>query len=227
MFDRKELTRLVGLHDRSYRLFTWLNESLKWSKRSYSSVGKALSFADAAAEWLRKNRQELPDDVRPAAADLDEFSSLFVSYLSTSFEIADNRVVSACAGCFCCGALNLSRHLRVRNPDRKARRVAGELKIIYLRRLAEELELPLIDSDFKEILSGAKESYADISLATYAQELKRRSQYASQGEGVLVLWREFAWTPKGGLKRKFRLKVEDIMKAEKRVADRLREWSNT
>jgi hypothetical protein len=223
MFDRTSLTRLLALHDRTYRLFLWANALLKDGAQPYAAVSEALSFADAATAWLRKNRENLPEDVRPEAGDLDEFSHLFVSYLSTSFEVVDNATVPACRWCFCCGVLRLTRrHLRVRNPDRKARQIAQEMKLIYLRRLSEDLELPLIDSDLNQFITQNEDLGKDLSLVTYAQELERRSHFASQGEGVLALWREFARKPEGRRKPKFQLKVDQILEAEGRLADRLK-----
>lgn len=225
MLDRARLDRLLDLHDKTYRLFLWVNTSLRGGGRTFAAVGGALSFSEAASDWLRRNREDLPEDVRPVPDELEEFSHLFVSYLSTSFEIVDNRVVGVCGGCFCCGALKLPRHLRARNPDAKARRDAEELKRICLRRLAEDLQLPLIEADLKEFVAAHEDLRIDLATVTYAQELERRSRFASQGEGVLALWREFAWTPGGRPRAKFRLKAEDLLAAEKRLAERLKAWT--
>jgi hypothetical protein len=51
--------------------------------------------------------------------------------------------------------------------------------------------------------------------------LERRSRFASQGEGALVLWREIAWKEGGGPKPKFRLKTDEILNAEAVLKQRL------
>ena len=45
-------------------------------------------------------------------------------------------MVKACPGCWCCVYWIESKHLRRRDPDKKARTVAHQLKILYLRQLA-------------------------------------------------------------------------------------------
>ena len=61
----------------------------------------------------------------------------------------------------------------------------------------------------------------DLAWATYGRELLRRTEFASQGIGVLVLWREIAWDAKGQISPKFRLSPERIIAAERRLIDRL------
>ena len=58
-------------------------------------------------------------------------------------------------------------------------------------------------------------------MTTYRNELIRRTRFASQGEGVLVLWRELAWegtAPKKG----FKLTTEDILNAEKTIIEQMK-----
>ena len=145
MFKQDELARLIDLQDRSYRLFLWLNQSLRVGLRSYDSVSKAVSFAEASAAWIRKYAGEFPDDLRPAPEELDDFASLFVSYLSTSFEVVDGRSVPSCRYCFCCGYLELPRHLgelsrhltRGRHLDPSPARGTGGMRRSWLRGGAE------------------------------------------------------------------------------------------
>lgn len=213
MFEAKALDRLIRLHEKSYGLFTWLNDSLRRGKRSLTSVSGPLSFSDAAATWLRSNLERFPEEHRPQPDEFGEFSHLLVSYLSTSFEVVD-RAMHRCSGCWCCVYWIESRHLRARNPDRKARGTALELKVLCLRTLGEELGLPLLDGELREFIRKGKDFARDLALVAYACELARRTKFASQGEGVLALWREFAWDEQGGPRRTFRLKSAEILKAE-------------
>jgi hypothetical protein len=136
-----------------------------------------------------------------------------VSYLATSFEVVDGAMVRGCAGCWCCVFWMGNKHLRVRHPDKKAKGVARELKVLALRRMSEELRLPLVDRDFTKLLARPA-----VALFAYVVELDRRTRFASQGEAVLALWREIAWTPEGKPKPKFRLKAAEILKAQADVA---------
>ena len=221
MFDAEILKRLLALHEKSYALFKWLNGSLSRGKRSLASVQSTLSFSEAASDWLRRNRAGLPDDLRPAETDLEDFAHLFVSYLATSFEVVDGTMVRACPGCCCCVYWLGNRHLRARNPDRKAKATAGKLKVLALRSLADEAELPFTDAELQAFVRERADLAASLSLFAYAHELFRRTRFASQGEAVLALWREVAWDPKGSPKRKFRLKADAILKAERTLRDGL------
>ncbi len=240
MFDKAQLVRLLALHERSFGLFTWLNASLKGGRRSLARVADALAFSEAAVEWIRANRSSLPQDFRPAEEETDEFAHLFVSYLATSFEVVDRSAVRACPGCWCCVYWIDSKHLRARNPDSKARSQGRALKVLCLGRLAEECGLPLLDRELDAWIGANRDVDGELALVTYVSELVRRTHFASQGEGVLALWREIAWEPDGGLaprsrprgaarggtaeggpKKKFRLKPEAILAAEKVVKERL------
>ncbi len=64
-----------------------------------------------------------------------------------------------------------------------------------------------------------------ISRATWGSELLRRSVFASQGEAVLALWREFAWQ-NGSPKRKFKLTAQCLIEAEQAIADAIAESAN-
>lgn len=185
-----------------------------------SRVGEALAFSDAAAEWIRANRSNVPEEFRPEAGELEAFSHLFVSYLATSFEVVDRSAVRACPGCWCCVYWITNKHLRRRDPDKKARATARELKLLYLRRLAEESRRPLSDAELSKFIGDNQDLADALSLATYAHELERRSRFASQGEGVLALWREIAWK-EGRPDKKFRLKPEKIIQAEADLRRRL------
>ena len=214
MFDRAKLERLIALHEKAYRLFAWLNRSLKGGKRPLATVAPALAFAEAAAEWLKANRSNIPEAVRPDPGDMPDFPHLFVSFLATSFEIADRSAFRACPGCWCCIYWVDSKHLRARNPDRKARLQARRLKMLYLSGAGVK--------DAESFYARNRDLWPAITLATYVSELDRRSKFASQGEGSLALWRELAWEPGGGPKKKFKLKAEAILKAETAIIARVR-----
>lgn len=80
-----------------------------------------------------------------------------------------------------------SKHLRARNPDKKARATAQELKVLALRQLAEEAELPYLDAELGTFVQKNPDLARSLSLVTYVNELSRRTHFASQGEGVLAL----------------------------------------
>jgi hypothetical protein len=183
-----------------------------------------MSMSAAALQWVRKHYEQIPEDVRPPKADLPAFAHLFASYLSTSYTVADKQVASDC-GCYCpwCRYLVSVRRLRPRSPSKKAKREARELKLILLRQIAQEAQVQIGSNQIDDLLADQGELGRAISWATYGQELVRRAEFASQGEGVLVLWREIAWNDKGTIRPGFKLTAEAFMDAQKAILDRLNE----
>lgn len=220
MFDATRLKRLLALHEKSYGLFLWLNQRLRSGAPPLASVRDTLAFSEAAEDWLRRNEAGIPERFRPGKGEREEMAHLFVSFLATSFEVVDRAATRACPGCWCCIYWIESRHLRRRDPDKKARRDAHRLEVLYLRGLAEEAGFPRLDAELERFATDHKDLRPQLALATYVRELERRSRFASQGEGSLALWREIAWTERGP-KPKFRLKVDEILKAEAALRERL------
>lgn len=220
MLDRAELRRAIALHEQAYGLFKWLNASMKRGQRALDGSLEALSFADAAAEWIRRWWSTLPTDHRPADADADAFAHLFASYLATSFRVVERSAVRACPGCWCCVHWIESKHLRARDPDRKARADAVELERSYLRGLAAATGVAPSPAAL-EALTGDRTLAVPLALATYATELIRRTRFASQGEGVLALWRTISRDAKGRRNPKFRLTADAALVAEATVRARL------
>ena len=112
--------------------------------------------------------------------------------------------------------------LRVRNVTNKAKETAQQLKILLLSQLSNDLGLPLVQTDFEPFVRANPDLSIEISMLTYTRELLRRTSFASQGLGVLALWREIAWTSKGP-KNDFKLSTDLVLKAESAVISRLRE----
>ncbi len=71
-----------------------------------------------------------------------------------------------------------------------------------------------------EAVIGNSDLHEQIAIATWGAEMLRRSEFASQGEAVLALWREFAWE-KGRPKRDFRITARAICEAERRIREAL------
>lgn len=200
----------MGLHQKAYGLFQWLNAHLMDGRIRIARILDVLTFSAAAKAWLTRNLQNVPEEFRPAPTESEEFSHLFVSYLTTSFEVVEGSI-NPCPGCWCCSYWIAAKHLRPRKPDRKAKREAGQLKQLALRALADELGLALTERELSEI---ADSKPLESSMFSYAVELQRRARFQSQGEGVLVLWREIAWDSKGRPIPKFRLKTSAVLEAQ-------------
>jgi hypothetical protein len=229
MFSSGEVEKVVALQQKSYNLLRWVGDALRGGTLRFGAVHDGLGFAQAAREWLERSWDGLPADARPAREDLDAFAHLFASYLQTSYELVESpgrRLVSP-SGCYCrfCAYLVSASHLRVRTPDRKAKEKARQMKEMYLAALATEAGDPSPYAAAERLLTDPSLA-EDIAWAAYARELLRRSEFASQGEGVLVLWREIAWDLRSGrLKKNFEPSAERILRAEAAILSRLKEGS--
>ena len=103
----------------------------------------------------------------------------------------------------------------------EAKENAQKLKLRYIETLCREEELSIVPNNLDQWIHDHKELNNIISLTTYGQELIRRSKFMSQGEGILVLWREIAWKD-NHLNKKFKLSANVIIKAESRILDTLK-----
>jgi hypothetical protein len=218
MFNSQQIHEVLELHQRSFALLRWVRASLKNGQVSFSVVHKATDSAAAANEWIGRHLGNLPADARPRAEQIPMFSRLFVSFLTTSYRLNPRavRLVSEC-GCRCsyCAYLQAGPNLEPRVPSKKDTKTAVELKRIYLSGIAAELCI----SDAREAvgtLLDTKELSEGIAMATWGAELLRRSEFTSQGEAVLALWREFSRTD-GSPRRRFEISASQIMEAERKI----------
>lgn len=235
MFNVPELQETILLHRKSYELLRWVAANLRKQTLSFSVAHKSMTTAEAANEWVRRHQENIPPSARPEPVQIEKFSSLFVSYLQTSFELREQtklRVASSCR-CYCdyCTYLVRADQLQLRNPTKRARAAATELKRIYLLRLLTSLDHLPEDNLLDQILATKDEELLEaVSVTTYAHELIRRTKFASQGEGVLVLWREI---PKIRIKPGKRRPVpvefnaQRVLTAEAALIDRLRQLARS
>ena len=221
MIQHRDLSEAIRLHEKAYGLFRWLNSRLKKGKARFETVVASMQLAREVKQWLTRNRADLPEGYRPELEELDPFSNLFASYLATSYTVVKGAVVGACGGCFCCGVLELPNHLRIRKITPQARRDAVELKRLFLEALADERKRPGSRDRIVELSRAESPLKSQVAMATYATQLIRRMEFPSQGPGLLVLWREFAWNAKGAPRKGFKLKSRDVLQAEKKIVTAL------
>lgn len=227
MFEAEALERVVSLQQKSYTLLRWVGDSLQSGTLNFNTVHTSMALPDAAREWIGRNLGNFPGDARPDRADLEPFAHLFASYLETSFVLVaqpGQQLISSHGHCYCgfCSYLVSAKHLKVRTPSKKAHQKARQMKDLYLSSLAADAGIPFAYAVTDKLLSDPVLA-EHIAFATYGRELLRRSEFASQGEGILVLWREIAWDEKGRLKKNFALSAARILQAEAAILDALRQ----
>jgi hypothetical protein len=222
MFDEARVARVLELHERSYALLRWVKAALRDGHLSFEVVHDAGDSASAAEEWVRRHLANLPREARPAEPDVPTFARLFVSFLKTSFRLNADSVRLVSAGkCRCpfCSYLQAGPGLDPVSPSRKHAEAARELERIYLARLSSELPTPP-PREVVEAVLDVRDLRESVAMATWTAEMLRRSEFASQGEAVLALWRAFAWED-GRPRRDYRPTARALCAAERRVRDAL------
>jgi hypothetical protein len=223
MFDKDELEEVLELHRRTYRLMLWIGGAIERGFIPFDRAHEYATAVESAEAWLDHHYLNLPVDARPAARsgpDLSRYARFLVSYLQVSFELdeyAGSRLVSRC-GCYCpfCASLQAASHLKTKKLGRKDKEAAQRMKRKYLSALAREQDRDLEGTDIERLLEDDDLGH-DAALAAYVDELLNRSRGVKSSPAVLALWREIAWTKQGSPMPKFRLRTQDILKAEQHL----------
>lgn len=224
MFEIDNLTVIIDLQNRSFDLLRWVKSSLIKGTLDFSIAHGAMSTNEAAKEWISRHLQNIPEKARPTEGNIDIFAHLFASYITTSFDIIENpkQQIQSKNRCFCkfCSYLGRGDQLKLKRPSKKSNETAQKLKQLYLEELAGDLELSNSKSRIGSALDNEK-LQQQLAMATWGAELLRRTEWASQGPGVYVLWREFAWKS-GNPNPQFELAAQDICNAEEQICSFLK-----
>lgn len=206
MFDHDRLAVAVELQQRAYRLLLWLSRGMKLGWATSEAFGDVVRYAAEAEQWLASNIDSLPPSARPPDGALMPYATMFASFLATSWELRQTgRGVD----------------LTVRHLSPKSNAAAVALKRLALVRLADELELPFRPDELEPLLRE-RDLAEPLAWLAYGVELLRRTEYASQGEGIARLWREIAWRDRTSPKPDFELTVGAFEAAETALTTRLR-----
>ena len=219
MFNRTELTKVVDLQQKSFALLQWVRNQMDAGTLDVSTLQNATTFYSVAFAWITRNLSNFPPETRPDETDTERFAHLFVSFLTTSFELPPPKTGPSKPVPERFAHFAPPSRLRARTPGKKAAASAQQMKHLYLTGLADDLGVALPYAERERL--ATLETAQSVSLAAYGRELIRRSAFASSGEGVLVLWREFAWV-NGKLNKKFVLSAAQILEAEAQITARIR-----
>ena len=224
MFVRDEIDRAVDLHQRSYQLLRWLGTAIEKGFIQFNRAHEYMDMDAAAKEWIERHMLNLPQNCRPRQEDLDQFAKFFSTYLTTSFDLVEQRrtqLTSSC-GCYCsfCAYVVSAPRLKPKKPSGRDIELAKKLKAITLTQLAEEHEVLLAEDQIATLIASP-ETAVDVALITYGRQLLERTHGRSLGPPVLVLWRDIVWIKKGPSKKEFELQTEHILRAEKSLIKRI------
>ncbi len=217
----------VEIQQRTYLLLKWLNAAIERGFVSVGSVRKYVSDSTIAAEWLNEHYLNLPDECRPASRnpnDIVPYANMFCSYLLASFDIqeqpGERYVPHDRRNSHACSPFATNPHLRPKKLTTEDKTRARKLKILYVKQLALSCGSRINDERAKEIVedSGLKEA---VSMATYGEQLIRRTKGHVEGSAILALWREFAWNASGSPKKDFKLNAERACECEEAIVAKI------
>lgn len=225
MLVRNEVARAVELQARGYQLLQWLEKALAEGFIAPEAAHTYARMEDAARAWIERHYLNLPDAARPEREDVPEFSRLFSTYLTSTFDLEEDpgmRLYSPDAHCFCpsCSWMVRVPHLRPKKVGADDKKVAERMKRGFLRKLALHASPPPRDAAVDEVLGDPTLREA-VGLITYADDLLQRLRGVAVGPATLSLWRSFAWTPQGSPKKGFKLSTEAILLAQQTILARL------
>ena len=228
MLDFKQLENAIEIQGRSFKLLQWLAKAIHEGFVPLTKAHDVADAAHAAKSWIEGHYHNLPFECRPEPESIEEFANFFGSYLETSFDIIDappERYVSECS-CYClmCRRLANPQHLKAKSLTKADKNRAAKLRVRRMEMLALEEGLPFVEAVVRESLQDVATQHS-ASLSAYGSALLDRLNGYSDGPAVLALWRDFAWTPSGAPNRKFKLKAADILQAEQKLINILRERS--
>ena len=221
-----EVVKIIELQQKAYRLLKWVEKAMNSQIVSPVSAHDKMSDLDAAQDWVAKHSLNFPPDARPNIDDKNElkaFSNLFMAFLQTSFDIEatlKEKYISYC-GCHCsmCSYLGYASYLKPKKVKPADKRRARKLKLYSLQQLF--LDLGSEDENSIDKLMESDDSFEDIAIVAYTDQLKQRSEGIYSGPAALQLWRDFAWTKKGSPKRGFKYSFEMFKIAESRLKDKI------
>lgn len=215
IFTSQELDRVLTLHEKSYAMFRWLKDAASAGTVTFDAIHQSTDSTDAALEWLQRFRDSLPSSILDGLTEMRAFANLLISYLATSFELKSAPKVAKVRRQCCCGwcswAIRLS-YLVSRSPSRKDYQTAEELKRIHLSQLISDLDINSLEDQRKLVERNESLSFELAHLA-YVRELIRRTEFTSQGTGVLALWRTIAWKDNNPIAG-FRLTTRRVLDAQ-------------
>lgn len=200
----------------------WISDAIDRGDIPPSRVAHHSGGPTAATQWLRENYFYIPEELRPPQCDIDEFAAFFSTFLISSFDVVSfpgkKGEGPTPAGCHCelCVRIVNAPHLQAKKLYARDKMRANRLMEDCLCELASELDFEVSDDAIESIVGNAI-TRRSAAFVTYGHWLIRRLSGESDGPAILALWRLIAWDPRGGMRRGFRLQLDDFVSAKKSI----------
>ncbi len=192
---REELNRVLDLQNKAYSLLLWIDEQARHQPDLLSEKNiEAWRLVDPCEDWVRRMIGIFPRDLRPEENDFSAFAHLMSSFFNTSFRVEEKNA-SDWHSRYDPYTVERRRRLlpgvsitrKTKAQKEKTLESARNLQLIALEELAIENDFDLSREQL-ETLARQSEIQDALNLYSYAHELVRRSEFASQGAAVHALW---------------------------------------
>ncbi len=214
-----ELSEAIEASDRAYGLLIWLGDLVNDDRVSPADVRKILSAPAAAEAFLLAHDASVPSGLRPNARERPATAFILGSYLTVSFDLADEitheaRPDPSCGpGCPWCWHVERKPHLTTKKLTKTEKQRAQSIMESAVHTRAESVQPESVESAVGVVLA---EHSREVATVAYADELIRRASGQRSGLWALALWRQMAWA--GGSPRKgFAFTVDFVVAAEENL----------
>jgi hypothetical protein len=197
--EKHQIERVLDLQQRAYNLLLWISDQARHQPDLLSEANlQKLRYAQGCDEWVRHMMGMFPENFRPGEADIGAFAHLLSSFFNTSFHVEtknesnwssrhstyDTWVATKLVPGAPKSTKGPAAKKRAQEKDRQS---AHNLQLIALEELAIENDIDLTRAQI-EALAAQPDIAESLNLWSYAHELMRRSQFASQGAAVHQMW---------------------------------------
>lgn len=210
----------------------WISDAIGNDRIQPSRAAHHSGGPDAARSWLEDHYYDIPESLRPAKSDLNEFAAFFSTYLISSFDVVERPGTRGEGplsrfGCRCelCLRIVAAPHLQAKKLFARDKKRATTLMERAVMKLAKERGTGVTEAIARDVATN-EGTRRDAAYVAYGEWLIRRLSGESDGPAVLALWRLIAWDPRGGMQRDFELLVDDFRAAEKSVLNMVAELAD-
>lgn len=192
---REELNRVLDLQNKAYGLLLWIDDQARHQPDLLSEKNvEAWRSVASCEDWIRRMIGIFPRDLRPDEVDIPAFAHLMSSFFNTSFRVEEKNS-SDWHSRYDPYTVERRRRLlpgvsstrKTKAQKEKTLESARHLQLIALEELAIENDFDLSREQLQALAHQSQIQDA-LNLYSYAHELMRRSQFASQGAAVHALW---------------------------------------
>lgn len=220
---KEELNRVLDLQNKAYGLLLWIDDQARHQPDLLSEKNvEAWRSVASCEDWVRRMIGTVPRDLRPEESDIPAFAHLMSSFFNTSFRV-EEKTTSNWRNSYDSYIVERRKRLlpgisttrKTKAQKEKTLESARHLQLIALEELAIENDFDLSREQL-ETLAHQSQIQNALNLFSYAHELMRRSQFASQGAAVHALWNTM------DKKTRQKLNTEVIWQAREKLLEEVR-----